>query len=65
MPAAIAQTCNMPLRCACPHQLLQVASGEVKEEELAVYFYANKRSPNGEPSMQRAGHRTAAAAGVP
>ncbi|PRW45502.1 hypothetical protein C2E21_5737 [Chlorella sorokiniana] len=28
----------------------KVASGEIKEEELAVYFYANKRSPNGAPN---------------
>lgn len=24
----------------------------MKEEELAIYFYANKRSPNGEPSCK-------------
>lgn len=35
-------------RCAAATHLPQVASGEVKEEELSVYFYANKRSPNGE-----------------
>lgn len=36
------------LHCAAATHLPQVASGEVKEDELSVYFYANKRSPNGE-----------------
>lgn len=44
----------------------KVASGEVKEEELSVYFYANKRSPNGAPNcctcVKAAGNNTTAGA---